>query len=299
MRDESTRGGTALKAGTAFTKVSALKQAMRAARVIVKTQVEKSARHRVDAESSAGARPQTVPVRTVYKGGHTGGARIVADRGGRDAEVLATDGYRLCSMKVPIAEERLAEAVDMALPLEALRAIANTTGSKRIELTATESGCRIGFGTVDGKEIAYPAADTWGTRTYHRILDEEPMGAPTATIKRAEACKRVRAARPDNSEYNPDRLCRVTISPKEVRIWPTRRRNLRPETGAGQILSTDVMRCDEPMVLGVSHHMLVEALRALPGDSVTMTVKSQTHPMHLRSNNGRTHYIMMPFALVV
>ena len=138
-----------------------------------------------------------------------------------------------------------------------------------------------------------------GTRTYHRILDEEPTRAATAAVERAEACKKVKAARLDNSEYNPDGLCRVAISPAELRIWPTTRRNLRPETGAGQVLSTDIMRCDEPMVLGLRHRMLVEALRAMPGDSVTMAVQSETKPVHLRSGSGRDHYVVMPFALVV
>ena len=284
---ESTRGSSPLKAGITFTKVTALKQAMRAAREIVKTQMARSARYRVD--NSRGE--------PVYKGGHTGGARIVADRGSREAEVLATDGHRLCSMKVPMRGNGSREAVDLALPLEALRAIANTTGSKRIDLIPTERGCRVGFGTVDGKESTYPPADTWGTRTYHRILDEEPTRAPTAAIERAEACKTVKAVRPDDSEYNPDGLCRVAITPEELRIWPTTRRKLRPETGAGQVLSTDVVRCDEPMVLGLSHRMLVEALRALPGDSVTMAVQSETKAVHLRSESA--HYVLMPFALVV
>ena len=162
-----------------FANVARLKKAMKAARTVLRT-------HEPSARADAAC-------------------RVISRKGQHTAEIMATDGHRLCVVDVtPIRESSIEQEFDVAMPLEAVRTIANARQTTMVRIGRNGDGCVVAFGRED-----------------NRIIEQEPPYAAVAEMPRTEALKTLRASAPTGDEYNPDGICRFEIAQDGLRVWPT------------------------------------------------------------------------------
>ncbi len=254
-----------------FGNVACLKRAMTAARNILRTHVPSS---RADAA-----------------------CRLISREGQHMAQVLATDGHRLCVLDVTPVRDSPKAAFDVAMPLEAVRAIASAPRTNLVRIGRNDSSCVVAFGREDTAGTTYAPCKTWNVRTYDRIISEEPVYASTAEMPRVEALDALRATTPNEDEDNPNGICRFEIAHDGLRVWPTTC-NPAPEAAApGRKLADKVARFEEPIVFGMRHRHVLETLRTMMGRTVWMVINNATKPVHMGSAGGSERYVLMPFAL--
>ena len=120
-------------------------------------------------------------------------------------------------------------AFDVAMPLEAVRAIASAPRTNLVRIGRNDSSCVVAFGREDTPGTTYAPCKTWNVRTYDRIISEEPVYAATAEMPRVEALDALRATTPNEDEDNPNGICRFEIARTTVCACGRRRATQRPK----------------------------------------------------------------------
>ena len=255
-----------------FRNVAQLKNAMKAARTILRT-------HDPSAATDAAC-------------------RFISRKGEHTAQVLATDGHRLCRIDVaPIRESATSEEFDVAMPLDAVRAIANARRTALILIGRKDDACVVALGHEDMPGTTYAACKTYSIRTYERIIEEEPAYAAVAEMKRSDALNTLRTTTPSEDEYNPDGICRFEIAEDGLRMWPTRCEPAPACSGPGRKLADDVRCLEKPIVFGMRHSHMVETLRTMTGRGMWMLINNAAKPIHIGAAGGGQRYVITPFAL--
>ncbi len=238
-----------------FANVARLKKAMKAARTVLRT-------HEPSARADAAC-------------------RVISRKGQHTAEIMATDGHRLCVVDVtPIRESSIEQEFDVAMPLEAVRTIANARQTTMVRIGRNGDGCVVAFGRED-----------------NRIIEQEPPYAAVAEMPRTEALKTLHASAPTGDEYNPDGICRFEIAQDGLRVWPTTHEPAVEETEPGRKVADRVARFGKRMVFGMRHRHVVETLRTMTGSTVWMVIEDPRKPIHMGATSGGERYVISAFAL--
>ena len=255
-----------------FVNVARLKKAMKAARTVLRTHEPSS---RADAA-----------------------CRVISRKGKHTAEVLATDGHRLCMIEVtPIRESAGDEEFDVAMPLEAVRAIANARRTAMVRIGRIDEACVVAFGREDTAGTTYARCNAFSVRTFDRIIEQEAVYAAVAEMPRIEALSTLQRTTPTDNEYNPKGICRFEIAEDGLRVWPTTCEPTPEETGNGRKIADKVARFDKRIVFGMRHRHMVETLRTMTAATIWMVIDDGRKPIHMGATSGDERYVISAFAL--
>ena len=211
--------------------------------------------------------------------------RLVAAEAGK-ADVFASDGHRLLHTMIPGAARARTDDLDTALPVDAVRAIANWNG-EQIELTHTNGVIRLS--DQNGRE-AGPFDEPGGveTPTFRRILrDHDTHGGGRAAFRRRQALELLRA-------FKDHGTVRVTVGADGLKLWATMAKHVGPNYNPDAVLAP-TGQGDRPGPLGLKVGYLTDCLRTMTAKTVRFAAGPGTEPVEL-TGEGTSERMLVALA---
>ena len=221
------------------------------------------------------------------KFGHHGTCRLRWNPERGRAEVVATDYVRIGRMLFRGTTQ--ANDLDITVPFEAVRAIANWRSS-RLTIQETPEGLAISTGLPEARQQHFRCEPRHDGKSIDRVLAQNDRDeGPSVEIQRTAA---ERALRETGEAAAGEKMCLLTVDGDGVNAWnvDTRAKARRARPRA-QLAGAPA---EEQERLGnlVRRKHLRDALRSMRGSEVRLTFGNDHRFLRLRSQDGNDEFIL-------
>ena len=209
--------------------------------------------------------------------GTTKTCRLVSLKGSREVTVLACDGDRAAWIEVASSDGDAKRAVDIAMPLDAVRAIAKLTGRGTLEVRAGDGNVGIRAAGDNARWHEYDEPTALSYRSLERIREFQAEGTRVQGILRRKALDAIRRMPAQDSD-----ICRLARDSAGIlRVWATPARHVGPGYEAEAVLEPHTAETGPKIVFGLNRKHLTETLRDMASTRVTVTITAADRPLEI------------------
>ena len=214
--------------------------------------------------------------------------RLVSLKGSREITVLACDGHRAAWIQVASGDGDPKREIDVALPLDAVRAIAKLTGQGALEVRAGNGTVAVRAAGDTGAWREYEEETGLSRRSLERIREFLAEGTRVQGILRRKALEAVRGMPAQESD-----ICRLaTDSAGILRVWATQAEHVGPEYEADAVLEPEAAGAGREIVFGLRRTHLRDTLRDMASRKVSVTITAADKPLEITGVDRNEQFVI-------
>ena len=221
------------------------------------------------------------------KFGHQGTCRLRWNANFGRAEVVATDFLRIGRMR--FRATTLADDLDLTMPFEAVRAIANWRSS-RVTIEETPEGLTISTGEPNARRQRFQCERRYDGESIDRVLAlDDTEDGPSVKVNRTKAQRALYRT----GDHGGDASCLLTVDGDGVNAWDVRKDAKWGDRPRAQLaLAAEPAAGHKRIATLVRRKHLRDALRSISGSAARLTFGKDHKFLRLRSSSGNDEFVL-------